>query len=588
MIECPKCQQENNDGAKFCTRCGARLDEPQARPTRRLEDLPAPTVPVKNLETDPARHGTKPLPQPAALEPRPNHAIFGDRFLSTGLLYSDNQSSAAYQVEEIGSSAKLLLRQCPACGAVHSRWEEGAEPDRFCSSCGTQMESSKVLLQLFESADPLPDSVVQIARMGLVHSNVRAPVAAFSEILAGVNRYCLVTPPADPVPHSLEQNQAIRWTAGLARALDYLYRNQVSFNGQADAASIGFSSNRLVWTNFRNAVILENDNLEQGRINDLKGLVNLLHQWLTGKTTTDADPDLPAPLKRLVEKAFGPEGFRSGRELASALETIVNDSLSALPIDYNIGKRTHTGIVRDLNEDAMYAIETARVVQSHPQPLGIFVVADGMGGHSAGEVASGTIISYFAQRAPQDLATIQAQTGGMNWSDWLKETVNGANKAVYDLRTAAGTDMGSTLVMAVMDGLKAYLANVGDSRAYLVNNQGIQRITTDHSLVERLIATGQIRRQEGRTHPQRNVVYRTIGDKEKVDVDVFTLTLEPGDKILLCSDGLWEMLEDETALQIIRESSNPQAACEKLVAAANTAGGEDNITAILVEAVRAD
>jgi protein phosphatase len=176
----------------------------------------------------------------------------------------------------------------------------------------------------------------------------------------------------------------------------------------------------------------------------------------------------------------------------------------------------------------------------------------------------------------------------MNWVDWLKDSVNGANKAVFDLRTAAGTDMGSTLVMAVMDGLRVHLANVGDSRAYLVNKQGIQRVSTDHSLVERLIATGQIRRDEGRTHPQRNVVYRTIGDKEQVDADVFTLAIEPGDRILLCSDGLWEMLEDETTLQIIRESANPQAACEKLVAAANTAGGEDNITALLIEAAKAE
>ncbi len=588
MNKCPKCQQENNDGAKFCTHCGTKLEEPQARPTKRLDDLPAPTIPVKNLEDDPSRHGTRPLPPLSTLEPRSDRAIFADRFLSTGLLYSDNQSSFAYQVEEIGSGKHLLLRQCPSCGAVHSKWEEGAEPDHFCSSCGTPMEASKIELQLFESTDPLPDSVMQIAQMGLVHANVRAPIAAFSEILAGVNRYCLVTPPADPIPQPMDQNQAIRWTAGLARALDYLYRNQVSFNGQSDTTSIGFSGGHMVWSNFRNAVILENDILEQGRLSDLKSLVNLLRQWLTGNTATEEETVLPAPLNKLIEKAFGPEGFRSGRELANALDTIVNDTLSALPIDYNIGKRTHTGMVRNLNEDAMYSIETSRTVQSHPQPLGIFVVADGMGGHSAGEVASGTIVSYFAQRAPQDLGTIQAQTGGMNWTDWLKETVNGANKSVYDLRTAAGTDMGSTLVMAVMDGLKAYLANVGDSRAYLVNKQGIQRVTTDHSLVERLIATGQIHRDEGRTHPQRNVVYRTIGDKEQVDVDVFAITLEPGDKILLCSDGLWEMLEDDTTFQIIQESVNPQAACEKLVAAANTAGGEDNITAILIEAAKAE
>jgi protein phosphatase len=144
--------------------------------------------------------------------------------------------------------------------------------------------------------------------------------------------------------------------------------------------------------------------------------------------------------------------------------------------------------------------------------------------------------------------------------------------------------MGSTLVMAVVDGLKVFYAHVGDSRGYVIDRQGIRRITTDHSLVERLIATGQIRREDARIHPQRNVIYRTIGDKSMVEVDVNTITLEPGNKVLLCSDGLWEMVEDDYMYKLVQESVSPQAACEKLVAAANAAGGDDNITVIIVEA----
>ncbi len=589
MNECSKCKHINNEGAKFCTRCGSKLEEPQAKPTKKLADLPSPTIPLKETNMDEPRHGTRPLPPLEAVEPRPDGAIFGDRFVSTELLYSDNHAYFTYKVKEIGSEQKSLIRQCPSCGAVHSKWEEGVEPDQYCSSCGTRMEANATLdLQLFESTHMPPESVSQIAQMGLVHANIRAPIAVLSEVVAGVNRYCVVVPPVDPVIPTEEMNQLLQWSIGLARAIDYLYRNHISFNGQVDTSIIGMSGNKMVWANFQNSAILDNDALEQGRLNDLKGLVLILYQWITGKTTIEDDDTLPEPVNNLVKQAYGPQGFRTGRELATALEAIINDSLSSLSVDYNLGKSTNVGMIRTLNEDSLYAVAVSRIVQSHPQPMGIFVVADGMGGHSAGEVASGTIVNYFAQRAPQDLSTAKAQTSGVEWSEWLKDAVNGANKAVFDLRTAAGTDMGSTLVMAVMDGLKVSFAHVGDSRGYVINSKGMERITPDHSLVERLIATGQIRREDARSHPQRNVIYRTIGDKEQVEVDVNTVTLEPGNKILLCSDGLWEMLEDDYVHNIVQESPSPQAACEKLIAAANAVGGEDNITVIIVEVEQID
>jgi protein phosphatase len=586
MSECPKCKHMNNEGAKFCTKCGTKLEEPQARPTKRLDTIPAATIPLPEVTVDPSRHGTRPLPPLPVLEPRPDGAIFGDRFVSTRLLFSDNQAQFCYQVREIGVDQKYLIRQCPSCGAVHSKWEEGFEPDQFCSSCGTQMEATVVDLQLFESTQPSSASIAQIAAMGLVHANIRAPLAAFNENIGGVTRYCVVTPPVEAIPQPMEQNQALRWVIGLARAIDYLYRNHVTFNGQIDPAFIGFSGNRLVWSNFQNSFILDNDSLEQGRLNDLKGLVFLLYQWLTGKTAIEADPNLPDPINAMVKQAFGPQGFRTGKELANTLEAIVNDVLTAIPIDLHVGKLTNVGMVRNLNEDSMFSVAMLRTVQSRPQSLGVFVVADGMGGHSAGEVASGAIVNYFSQRAPADLASTKALTGGMDWSEWLKDAVNGANKAVYDMRKQAGTDMGSTLVMAVMDGLKVFFAHVGDSRGYVLDRQGIHRITPDHSLVERLIATGQIRREEARVHPQRNVIYRTIGDKSMVEVDVNMVTLEPGNKILLCSDGLWEMVEDDYIYKCVQESVSPMAACEKLIAAANAAGGDDNITVIIVEAAQ--
>jgi len=143
--------------------------------------------------------------------------------------------------------------------------------------------------------------------------------------------------------------------------------------------------------------------------------------------------------------------------------------------------------------------------------------------------------------------------------------------------------MGSTLVTAVLDGNRAYIAHVGDSRIYLINTQEIRQLTTDHSLVERLIATNQITREEARHHPQRNVIYRTIGDKLRVDVDVSVHTLSPGDCLLLCSDGLCGLVDDQTIFRIVLKADTPQAACDALVDAANAAGGDDNISVILIK-----
>jgi protein phosphatase len=129
----------------------------------------------------------------------------------------------------------------------------------------------------------------------------------------------------------------------------------------------------------------------------------------------------------------------------------------------------------------------------------------------------------------------------------------------------------------------ATLANIGDSRAYLLKPEAIVQVTVDHSLVERLVATGQITPEEAANHPQKNVIYRVVGDKPRVENDIYEQRLVPGEALLLCSDGLSGMVPDEQMWQIWRTSTSPQEACDRLVEAANEAGGEDNITAVIVQ-----
>lgn len=142
--------------------------------------------------------------------------------------------------------------------------------------------------------------------------------------------------------------------------------------------------------------------------------------------------------------------------------------------------------------------------------------------------------------------------------------------------------MGSTLVMVLMLGHEAYIANVGDSRAYLLNSS-LTRLTKDHSLVARLVELGQITEADARTHPQRNVIYSTMGDPDKMHVDLYHHTLQPEDRLLLCSDGLSGMVMDDELLKISQAQTDPEAACLALIEAANQAGGNDNITTVMIQ-----
>jgi protein phosphatase len=142
--------------------------------------------------------------------------------------------------------------------------------------------------------------------------------------------------------------------------------------------------------------------------------------------------------------------------------------------------------------------------------------------------------------------------------------------------------MGSTLTMALVVGDRAVVANVGDSRTYLFRDGKLQRISKDHSLVMRLVELGHLREDEIYSHPQRNAVLRSLGDRAEPEIDLFQVRLRPGDALLLCSDGQWEMTRDPVMERIITEEADPQQACKMLVEAANQAGGEDNIAVILV------
>ncbi len=224
-----------------------------------------------------------------------------------------------------------------------------------------------------------------------------------------------------------------------------------------------------------------------------------------------------------------------------------------------------------MNQDFVYASQ---------QPVGnlhnLFIVADGMGGHNAGDYASRcaveTMVDHIGNAREKKPIRL------------LSAAVQAANREVYKRSMADRSllGMGTTLVACTIMEDSLYVINVGDSRLYIVEDE-IDQITKDHSLVEEMVRSGQLAREDARIHPDKNVITRAIGIKEKVQADLFDIGLKDGDKCLLCSDGLTNMVEDREILRIIQDSGTLEEAAKSLKDTANRNGGSDNISVILIE-----
>ena len=247
------------------------------------------------------------------------------------------------------------------------------------------------------------------------------------------------------------------------------------------------------------------------------------------------------------------------------------------------GWATDVGEVRRHNEDTALVITAAHDGDNASPTLGVFILADGMGGHQAGEVASSMAARIVAHHNIRQfyLPILTSQEHGTDQpalNDVLVDAVQAANSAVADQVPGGGT----TLTCALVLGPRAYIAHVGDSRAYIVTPEGLDQITHDHSLVDRLVELGQLTPDEAATHPQKNVLYRAVGQSGTLEVDTYVRTVPPGGRLLLCSDGLWSVVSEQETIEIITTAASLDAACEQLVLAAKQAGGPDNATAILI------
>jgi len=247
-------------------------------------------------------------------------------------------------------------------------------------------------------------------------------------------------------------------------------------------------------------------------------------------------------------------------------------------IGFSIGKK------REHNEDALFTF-SANLESGNTQiNMGLYIVADGMGGHEHGELASENAVRVMAskiiQKLPAFISNNDLAISLDSIQEMMKESTLDAHNEVLKNVPGGGTTLTAVLVL----GDQITISHIGDSRAYAITSEGkMKMLTHDHSLVMRLIELGRITPEEAAVHPQRNVLYRALGQANSIELDIITYTLPVSSYLLICSDGLWGVVSDDEISEIITTSPSPTFACQRMIEAANTAGGPDNITALLIQ-----
>jgi serine/threonine protein phosphatase PrpC len=296
------------------------------------------------------------------------------------------------------------------------------------------------------------------------------------------------------------------------------------------------------------------------------------------------------PLPEIVEGVeISETGFEEGGYRYEVLMPQVEDQEALLTaFQMSVGFQSDAGKLREVDEDSLLVLQANALCEMQGIPsLGFFAVADGIGGHQAGEIASQTVIRSLAANVlgtlfmPEMSGNDHAQ---VELTVVLKTAVHSANQDLLAARQTESKDMGCTLTAVLVRDNQAVIINVGDSRTYLMRKGTLSQITEDHSMVAKLLAQGLIQPGEAFTHEQKSVIYRSMGEKGDLELDdaTFEISLEPGDRLLLCCDGLWEMVPDRFIEDLLLEYFDPQVACDRLVEMANQAGGEDNISLILL------
>jgi PPM family protein phosphatase len=552
-------------------------------------------------------------------------------------------------------------QKCPQCGRIST----SSLSD--CPHCGMALIGLPAADFYLMAESHGPSALMQdpgIMELNLYHPNLVPVIDFFNHKPYGHTRYYAVAEPRQGVRLSQlslprSGGQVLNWAMQLADALDYLHSRGVVGAG-AESDDILVQGDRASLASLQNARtrVESADEMTQQQVIDLARLAGTMYEAYTGHPAAmSPEGILPMPssapeqvgsaFRTAIEPAQGiapPVSAARWRDLlAVALEAVAELERPGTPVAFTAAGLTNVGRLRDNNQDSFGMAEFVQGSAERPLRIGLYVVADGLGGHKGGEIASALAIQAFygevLSRVVSSLVAAPAERAALNNESifaGMVRAVQSANERIYRARDNRQNDMGTTIVAALVAGGKAYIVNVGDSRLYhyarprgsaeaavretapifkgttplagtapllpLVVTQPpagvdaeetetpidrseytLSQVSVDHSLVHRLVELGQLDPEEAKVHPHRNFIYRSLGGQPPVEVDTFVRTLQPGDRILLCSDGLNSMVEDEMIEGALAAADDPNVVAHRLIELANEAGGHDNITTIVID-----
>lgn len=449
-------------------------------------------------------------------------------------------------------------RFCWECGS-----DETPRADSKCQSCGADLAPRRFLVSVrWDAAGFKP--FTEFFEKRLEHKGVLFPVDMFFQD----NVLCSVTPwtgegllldEGSPLAPERVVDLAQRGAGMLA----FLHHNGVTLNRLTRANFLVRNGTELLLFDLDIQKVTEGPVPEAARSREVTWLGAVLRRFTPASAT-----DLQEVFSQAEEGTFS-----SPLEFGRALEALFErDHGLGNP---EVGAMSDVGLCRVLNEDNWGWIHLRDDIQLH-------VVADGMGGHEAGEVASEMAVETICREAQGRLTRLTHVTPH-SLENVLEESFRQANNGIKDHSERMGSDMGTTMVATLLAGPRlAYVANVGDSRGYLMREGVLHQVTRDHSLVARMVEQNRITREEARNHPHSNILLRTVGTERDVDIDIFSVELEKNDRLLMCSDGLWGEVDDEDIEAILNHYEDPRVACRELIRAAHHGGGRDNITVIIL------
>jgi serine/threonine protein phosphatase PrpC len=577
-MQCPQCGTTVKPTAIFCQRCGKRL---VSRPT----DAPTPprvlTLPVAPPDLPGATsdvHATQPVPlavtAPPSFVPMPDapsadaladvagaetrEFAFTPPLPSASLLSepfraapSASDDSATHMPHDANDSQ--TTDQCWSCGAS---WADG-DDDRFCEQCGAERRGKR-------------GDAVETTRVALAESASNDLPRAATAVNADI-----------PAPASI---------AGDGVGIDGVATRVMTTIQAEQHPAVNATANDDTVALLATAPPMPPD--ASLRLPPLLDLPVSAPEPPTAAMTVP-----PMPLMSGTPDAFA---LSSGQSDAPTVEASYFEVTTLLPgfipaWDVRLGVLSDVGQARRgrPNEDTSIAMRLSHAGDNAPPPLTLGVVADGLGGHEdgqrAGRIAARTVARYVMQQLwlPALMGEATSPKDPAQLGTILRAAIQEANAQILKINRHEGGDMGCTVTALIAQGEAACIANVGDSRTYLFDGHVLSRVTTDHSLVARLVAAGMLTPDEVYTHPQRSQIYRSLGDESDIQVDLFPHRLRVGETFVLCSDGLWEMVHDPEIERLLARSAlgDPQALAQQLIEMANANGGDDNISVLVAQVV---